>query len=212
MDFSRIDEGLSTVRVHLGEPRPQAPSLRMALEKSYARIAWMFHQAELVNSAWAVNSFTFQTTPGVNDYPLATPADFGRLLRVTTPIAPDYYGLWPYGECNVTVTELATLIPGDGDSGEMWWSDYWGLYSADDVGAGLYGGIPRLALYHRTGEQSGGNWRFRAWPTPTAQRSFTCFYTVGDYLATSTLDSSPVFSRFQHVWTTDAACDLLPMT
>lgn len=192
--MATIDQMIADVRLRLGDPLPQSPSLRHLFRFTLDHCQSLFNQITNSNEAWAVNFTTLSVSPGEEEYLLIIT---GKPLVVYTQDDSDPAHI----ERMIKVYELQNLLlsyEGPRNGAWFWpgWSD-----DSEHTAAGI-------AFYQKTGVDG---WYARIRPVPQVAADYRVVYTVGNWASSAALGSAPVMAEHHHLIEVRTALSALPL-
>ena len=189
---------MGNVRTWLAEPMPNQPSQRLVLNAVKRQTQSMFNQLSNNGQAWDIGDTTLYVTSGQREYQLNVDESFGKPLRVTSefPGQPSH-------------------IPRDIDFFDLQDINYnWqvpdnmaAFMSAPD---GSNCTAQRISFYRREGVAD--NVYVQVSPVPMAPAQYLVLYTLGNWIAGSSLTDSPVLTEHHQLIEVKAALSLLAAT
>lgn len=184
----------ANLSVRLGDPKPQRPSPRHRLSAVTRTTQSFFNRLSNTGRAWQVNEVNLLVTQGTQDFQLAVDGNFGKPLQVIT--------IDPSNPAHITRSidffEVQNLNFDWGlpqNYGTFNWSPDGSQHTA-----------LRMAFYRK----DDGIW-VRIQPMPMLTCTYTILYTIGNWIDTAALETSPVLSEHHHLIETIAGMSLLPM-
>lgn len=187
----------SNVRIRLGDPLAQRPSLRQTLRYVADAAQMLFNQANSSGKAWAVGECQLNVTSNTTDYVLPVGPEFGKPLSVLTLYQPSQSYIPRY----VNFFEINDL-----------YFD-WGLPANLASYIYTYDGSPntaaRIAFYKKPNDPS--QW-VRVLPMPALSAQYLVTFSTGDWVDSVSLDNSPLLSQFSPLIEMNATEALLSLT
>lgn len=187
---------MSKVRMRLDEPRPNQPSLRLVLDRTLESIQSMINRLSNTDKAWATGETQLDVVPQQEEYPLNVDTSFGKPLAVSV-IQPGNPGLVPR---YVEMFEVQNM-----------YFD-WGLPNNIASWCWQPDGSPntatRIAIFRKQGIAD--NIYVRVLPIPMLAASYTILYSIGNWIDSQALTTSPVLTEHHDYVACIAAMNLLP--
>jgi len=183
------------VKMLVGEPRPQAPSNRTVFKALLRTVQSAFNQLNNTNHAWTSGEWVLTVVPGIEDYQV-TPADFGKPLSVTTQDLANPAHI----ERLVDFFEIQNIntdwgLPNDAGS----WTVNWDGSQTTAL---------RIAFFRKSGDNQ--TW-IRIKPIPQFTAQYRIMYSIGNWIDTAALNSSPLLSEHHHLFVVRTALHVLPL-
>lgn len=182
-------------QVWLDNPLPQHPSPHQLYHTAFAKAQRLYNRVAVTGKPWATGTTTIEFPPTVlaNGYseilPMALPPDVGKILLVSSATTGTEYA--PLSN-TILAPELVNI------------QDMFTNASLSD--ASWFGiGASRIGMF----KDGYGSWKMRVWGyLPEAVR-YDVLYTIGDWAANQSIESSPIFSEHSGLLETDIALALL---
>lgn len=194
--MASIERIMSKVRMQLDEPRPNQPSMRLVLDRTLRSVQSMINRLSNTDKAWATGETQLDVVPQQEEYPLSVDTSFGKPLAVSV-IQPGNPGLVPR---YVEMFEVQNM-----------YFD-WGLPNNVASWCWQADGSPntamRIAIFRKEGIAD--NIYVRILPIPMLAASYTILYTIGNWIDSAALTTSPVLTEHHDLVAVTTAMSLLP--
>lgn len=193
--MATLNEIASRVRTErLFSPRPQKPGLHEVLGAVLTHTQNLYNEASNSNEAWATGKYFLTVNANQEDYLLVLDGSAGKILLVTTwqPTNPNHIER-PINFYDVQNLNFEWDLPANvGIAG--WWN--WD---------GSPNTAARIAFYNEDGSTYA---RIKPIPQQTAQ--YRILYTIGDWVSSAGIASSPILSNHHQLIEVRAARSVLP--
>lgn len=180
----------------LRDPVPNQPSPRVRLNAVLRRTQSMFNRLSNTGKAWDVDEVTLSVNTNQGEYPLNVDSSFGKPLAVTT--------LWP-GQPNHIPRDVEFFQVGNMNFNQE---------IPDNLASGLVGvdgsncTAQRIAFLRKDGLAD--NVFVRVSPIPQQPAQYSILYSIGNWIDTAAITSSPVLTEHHQLPEVQASIDLLP--
>lgn len=192
-----IRQMADNVRLRLGEPRSQRPSRRAVLQAVCTHVqSAIFNRLGATGKPWTIEQVTLPVAANQGTYTLNVGTEFGRAVDVYTsdPGNPSHI------ERSIPFWNLQDL--------QFNWGYPENIASSFLTPDGSPNTADRIAFYRN----SVGDISARILPMPQLAASYVVLFTVGNFIETASLDSSPLLSEAHMLPEVRAALSLLPQT
>lgn len=195
--MATLQQMMSNVYTLLNDPLPQSPSPRHVWKAVLLHTQDFFNRLNNTGKAWATGEYSLDVSAGTGDYLIASPPNFGKPLVVLTT-DPNNAAHW---ERTLDVYDFQNLDfayegPMDGANLARTFID------------GSHHSARAIAFYRKLGNELQLYARIR--PVPQESATYTVIYSVGNWVETAGLTSSPILSEFHDLIELRAALSLLP--
>lgn len=197
--MATLNDLMSRVRsVRLHNPRPQQPPLHVVLEAVISHTQNLYNELSNTNKAWATEEVPLTVQPGVEEYLLPVDAQIGKVLSVVTsdPTVPQHI------ERSVDFFDIQNLqhdwdLPNNiATSTAFNWD-------------GSAHTAQRMAFYYKSEGENAGLW-VKVKPIPQRAAVYKVLYTIGNWVESAGLGSSPILSGHHQLIEVRAARSVLP--
>lgn len=179
----------------LDEPRPGQPSFRLVLNATLRSVQSLINRLSNTNKAWATGETPLTVAPGQEEYALDVDVSFGKPLAVSV-IQPGNPGLIPR---YVDMFEVQNM-----------YFD-WGLPNNAGSWIWMPDGSPntatRIAIFRKEGIAD--NIYVRVLPIPQLAATYTILYSIGNWIDSAALTTSPVLTEHHDLVAVTTAMSIL---
>ncbi len=191
-----IQQIAAKARMDLDEPRPGQPSFRLVLNATLRSVQSLINRLSNTNKAWASGETELNVVPQQFEYPLNVDTTFGKPLAISVT-QPGNPGLIPR---TIDMFEVQNM-----------WFD-WGLPNNVASYFTMPDGSPntaqRIAIFRKEGIAD--NIYVRVLPIPQLAATYTILYTIGNWIDSAALTTSPVLTEHHDLVAVITAKSLLP--
>lgn len=194
--MATLAEMISNVRLLLGDPLPQSPSVRHLFRHVLNHCQSVYNHLNNTSRSWATAEIPLAVAQGQSDYQLNA-SDWGKALLVYTEDESNT-AHWERTVPFYEVQNLNLAYEGPRD-GANWFAGF-----VDGSNHTAFG----IAFYR---DQNGGNVSARIRPVPQASATYRILYSIGDWAGNAALGSVPVLPEHHHLIEVRSALSALPL-
>jgi hypothetical protein len=194
-----LNDLCSRVRsVRLHNPRPQQPPLHVVLEAVISHTQNLYNELSNTNKAWATEEVPLTVQPNKETYLLPVDAQIGKVLSVVTsdPANPHHI------ERSIDFFDIQNL------QHEWDWPNNIAVASTWNWDGSTHT-AQRMAFFYKGEGENAGLW-VKVKPIPQQAAVYQVLYTIGNWVESAGLGSSPILSGHHQLIEVRAARSVLP--
>lgn len=185
------------VRLRLGEPRSERPSKRAVMQAVCTHVqSSIFNRIGPTGKGWAIDQVMLPVASGQDTYALNVGTEFGRAEEVYT-----------YDPSNPSHIERSIPFWNVKDMHFNWGYPN-NIASSFLTADGSPNTATRMAFYR----DEVGDVSVKVFPPPQLSASYIVLFSIGSFIDTADLDSSPLLAEHHMLPEVRAAISLLPQT